>query len=160
MQLSLLFLSFLTVSSALPLQPRQEQSLAPQLLSTIDDLNTAVADLTTAVNNFDGSLLVLLPQALAVATAEAKLDHTILKATDITEKSASFTAEESTSIVSSLAGGIGPIQASLEALKAKVCMNHIISWSRTLIITVHCFQRNVHGSHCVDGPQDFEEAYR
>ncbi|KAJ4398274.1 hypothetical protein N0V91_010321 [Didymella pomorum] len=119
MQISVLFLSLLTVSSALPLQLRQEQSLAPQLLTTINELNVAVTDLTVAVNNFDGSLLGLLPQALAVVKTEAKLDLTILKATHITEKSANFTAEESTNIVNTLAGGIGPIQASLEALKAK-----------------------------------------
>lgn len=121
MLFSVLFLSLLTVSSALPLEPRQEQSLAPQLLTTINDLNTAVTDLTTAVNKFDGSLFGLIPQALAVTKTEAKLDFTILKATHITEKSAPFTVEESTNIVSTLAGGIGPIQTSLEALKAKVC---------------------------------------
>jgi hypothetical protein len=120
MHFSLLFLSLLTVISALPLEPRQEQSLAPQLLTTINDLNTAVPELTTAVNNFDGSLFGLLPQSLAVVKTEAKLDLTILKATHITETSASFTAEESTNIVNTLAGGIGPIQASLDALKAKV----------------------------------------
>ncbi|KAF1925077.1 uncharacterized protein M421DRAFT_264523 [Didymella exigua CBS 183.55] len=119
MKFSLLILSLLTVSSALPLEPRQEQSLAPQLLTTINDLNTAVTDLTTAVNKFDGSLFGLLPQALSVVKTEAKLDLTILKATGITERSASFTAEESTNIVNTLAGGIGPIQASLEALEAK-----------------------------------------
>ena len=126
MQFSSLFLSLLTVSSALPLAPRQEQSLAPKLLTTFNDLNTAVADLTTAVNYFDGSLFSLLPQALAVVKTEAKLDLTILKATRITDKSANFTAEESTDLVNTLAGGIGPIQASLEALKAKVCLPLIL----------------------------------
>lgn len=133
MQLSLLFLSLLTVSSALPLESRQEQSLAPQLLTTINDLNTAVTDLTRAVNNFDGSLLGLLPQALAVVKTEAKLDLTILKATHITNKSASFSAAESTNIVNSLAAGIGPIQASLEALKAKVRMTYTSPRSHKLI---------------------------
>lgn len=147
MQLSLLFLSLLTVSSALPHEPRQKQSLAPQLLTTINDLNTAVTDLTTAVNNFDGSLLGLLPQALAVVKTEAKLDLTILKATHITEKSVNFTAEESTNIVNSLASGIGPIQASLEALKAKVCMTHIFSWSHRLMTAVHHVQEDAHGPH-------------
>lgn len=163
MQLSLLFLSLLTASSALPLGPRQarqEQSFAPQLLTTINDLNTAVTDLTTAVNNFDGSLLGLLPQALAVVKTEAKLDLTILKATHITEKSTNFTAEESTGIVNSLAGGIGPIQASLEALKAKVCITHLIAWSHRLITTVRYFQKDTHSSHRAAGPQDIEEAHR
>ncbi|KAH6629290.1 hydrophobic surface binding protein A-domain-containing protein [Boeremia exigua] len=119
MQFSILFASLLAISSALPVEPRQEQSLAPQLLTTINDLNTAVTGLTTAVNKFDGSLFGLLPQALAVVKAEAKLDVTILKATYITGKSANFTAEESTNIVNTLAGGIGPIQTSLDALKGK-----------------------------------------
>lgn len=160
MQISVLFLSLLTVSSALPLQPRQEQSLAPQLLTTINDLNVAVTDLTAAVNNFDGSLLGLLPQALAVVKTEAKLDLTILKATHITEKSANFTAEESTTIVNLLAGGIGPIQASLEALKAKVCTTYIVSQSHRLMTTVYHFQADAHSSHCIAGPQDIEEAHR
>lgn len=127
MKLSLISLYLLTTSSALPIEPRQEQSLAPQLLTTINDLNTAVTDLTTAVTSFDGSLLGLLPQALAVLKTEARLDLTILKATHITEKSVNFTAPESTNIVNTLASGIGPIQASLEALKAKVCMTYLIS---------------------------------
>lgn len=160
MQLSPLFLSLLTVSSALPLGVRQEQSFAPQLLTTINDLNTAVTGLTTAVNNFDGSLLGLLPQALAVVKTETKLDLTILKATHITEKSTNFTAEESTEIVNSLAGGVGPIQASLEALKAKVCTIHIIAWSRRLTITVHYFQKDTHSSRCTAGPHNTEEAHR
>jgi hypothetical protein len=118
-----LFLFLLSVSYSLPVGPRQEQSLAPQLLTTINDLNTAVMGLTTAVNNFDGSLLGLLPQALAVVKAETKLDVTILKATHIAENSANFTAEESTNIVNTLAGEIGPIQASLDAVKTKVCIS-------------------------------------
>ena len=133
MHISLPFLSLLTVSSSLPLESRQEQSLAPQLLTAINDLNTAVTDLTTAVNNFDGSLLGLLPQALAVVKTEAKLDLTILKATHITDKSANFSVAGSTNIVNSLATGIGPIQASLEALKAKLCMTHMIPWNHKLI---------------------------
>ena len=115
------FLFLLSVSYSLPVGPRQEQSFAPRLLTTINDLTTTVTDLTTAVNNFDGSLLGLLPQALAVVKAETKLDVTILKATHIAEKSANFTAEESTNVVNTLAGEIGPIQASLDALKRKVC---------------------------------------
>lgn len=130
MQFSLFFLSLLTVSSSLSIEPRQGQSLAPQLLTTINDLNTAVTGLTTAVNNFDGSLIGLLPQALEVVKAETELDATILKATSITEKSANFTAAESTSIVTTLAGGIGPIQTSLDALKTKVCFDVSINQRR------------------------------
>jgi|SRR5690242_17520792 len=122
MHFTLIFSVLLTVASSLPFEPRQEQSLAPQLLSTINDLNTAVAGLTTAVNKFDGSLLGLLPQALGVAKAEVKLDFTILKATHTADKSAHFTAAESTNIVNALASGIGPIQASLDALKQKVTL--------------------------------------
>lgn len=120
-QFSLLFLSFLTFGSAFPVEPREEQSLAPQLLTTINDLNTAVTDVTTAVKRFDGSLLGLLPQALPVVKTEARVDFTIPKATRITEKGASLTAEESTNIVDLLASGIDPLQTTLEALKAKVC---------------------------------------
>ncbi|KAF2998646.1 hypothetical protein E8E13_007777 [Curvularia kusanoi] len=86
-------------TSAWPLDHRQEQSLAPELLSTISELNTAVTDLTTAVNTFDGSLLGLIPQSFAVVSAEAKLDIEILKATYIAKQSANFTTEESGSIV-------------------------------------------------------------
>lgn len=121
MHFPLLFASLLAISSALPLEPRQQQSLAPQLLNTINDLNTAVTGLTTAVNKFDGSLPGLLPQSLDIVKAEAELDVTIQKATQIAQKSTNFTAQESTDIVNKLAGGIGPIQASLDALKAKVC---------------------------------------
>lgn len=120
MHFTFIFASLLTIISALPVEPRQQQSLAPQLLTTINDLNTAVTGLTTAVNKFDGSLLGLLPQALGVVKAEVKLDVTILKATHIADKSTAFTAAESTNIVNTLAGGIGPIQASLDALKQKV----------------------------------------
>jgi hypothetical protein len=113
------------VNSTLPVQPHQDQSLVPQLLSTIDDLNTVVTDFTTAVNNLDGSLLGLLSQALAVVKTKEKLDLAIMNPTSITEKSTKFSAEESTNLVYSLAGGIGPIQASLEALTANVCLTHI-----------------------------------
>ncbi|KAJ4377351.1 hypothetical protein N0V83_000176 [Neocucurbitaria cava] len=96
------------------------QDLAPQLLSTIADLNTAVTSLTSAVNAFDGSLLGLLPQSIAVVAAETKVDVTILKATHIAASSANFTADESTQVVDTLATQIGPIQDSLNALKTKV----------------------------------------
>lgn len=121
MQLRFLLLSLLSVSNSLPIAPSQQSSsLAPQLLTTINNLNTAVTDLTTSVNNFDGSLLGIIPQALAIVSTELKVDVTIQKATGITNKSSNFTAEESTNIVNTLAGGIGPIQASLDALKVKV----------------------------------------
>lgn len=133
MHFPLLFLSLLTISSALPVEPRQEQSLAPQLLTTINDLNTAVTGLTTAVNKFDGSLFGLIPQALAVVKTEATLDLIILKATHLAKKSAHFTAEESSTIVTTLAGGIAPIQESLNALKAKVRL--IGRWSLGVCLT-------------------------
>ncbi|KAH7061908.1 hydrophobic surface binding protein A-domain-containing protein [Paraphoma chrysanthemicola] len=117
MQLLFVILSFLSISSALP-QPVVERD-APSLLATINDLNTAITKLTTAVNGFDGSLLGLLPQALAVVKAEATVDITILKATHIAESSANFTAAESQEIVGALATQIGPIEDSLNALKAK-----------------------------------------
>lgn len=116
-------MSLLTVGVSIPIAPRAgTENLAPRLLETIKDLNTAVIGLTTAVNNFDGSLLGLLPQALAVVAAEAKVDVTILKATHITSESTSFTAEQSLEVVLTLASQIDPINASLSALKAKVHM--------------------------------------
>jgi hypothetical protein len=127
MHLSIFFLSLLSISYSLPIELQVSRSLAPQLLTTINQLNNVVAGLTTAVNNFDGSLLTLLPQALAVVQAEIKVDVTILKATHIAEKSSNFTTEESANVVQTLAGGIGPIQSSLEALKAKV---YVVSHSR------------------------------
>jgi outer membrane murein-binding lipoprotein Lpp len=129
MQYSLLFLSFLSVSHSLPLvsrealhdlAPRLVPRDAPQLLSQIRDLNTAVTSLTSAVNAFDGSLLGLLPQSLAVVATEAKVDALTLKATYTAEQSSNFTAAESTEIVQTLATQIGPIQDSLNAIKAKV----------------------------------------
>lgn len=123
MHYSLLLLSLLPISYSIPVVPRAStQDLAPQLLSTINELNTAVTGLTTAVNNFEGSLLGLLPQALAVVGAETKVDVTVLKATHIASQSSNFTADESTQVVQTLASQITPIQASLDALKAKVCI--------------------------------------
>lgn len=121
MQFHLFLLPFLSLCSALPAIPQAgTQDLAPQLLTTVGELNTAVVGLTAAVNDFDGTFLGLLPQAFAVIAAETKVDFTILKATHITSQSSNFTAAESTQIVQSLASQIGPIQASLDALKAKV----------------------------------------
>ncbi|KAF2796492.1 hypothetical protein K505DRAFT_237551 [Melanomma pulvis-pyrius CBS 109.77] len=114
----MILLPLLPISFALPRVPRA-QDLAPQVLESINLLNTAVTELTTAVNNFDGSLFGVLPQSLAVIGAETKLDATILKGTAITSQSANFTAEESTQVVQTLATQIGPIQTSLDALKAK-----------------------------------------
>lgn len=119
MHFAILFLSLLSFCSAIPHHLATRD--ASQLLATISDLNAALADLTLAVNNFDGSLLGLLPQALKVVGAEIKVDITVLKATHIAEKGASFTSEESAEIVQALASQIGPIQDSLNALKAKVC---------------------------------------
>lgn len=121
MRLSSVIIPLLPLTLALPHTniPRASD-LAPQVLETITALNSSVAELTTAVNNFDGSLLGVLPQSLAVITAETKLDATTLKATAITSQSSNFTQAESQSIVSALAGLIQPIQTSLDALKAKV----------------------------------------
>ena len=103
--------------------------LAPQVLEQIADLGTATTELTTAVNNFDGSLLGLLPQSLAVITAETKLDATILKTTAIVKQSSNFTLDESNSIVGALGNLVAPIQGSLSALTAKVsCVTY--AWVR------------------------------
>jgi hypothetical protein len=125
MHYSILLLSLLPLSYSLPLQPRAEasQDLAPQLLSEFKELNTAVTSLSAAVNNFDGSLLGLLPQSLAVVAAETKVDAITLKATYTANESSNFTAAESTEIVQTLATQLGPIQDSLNAIKAKVILN-------------------------------------
>jgi hypothetical protein len=117
MHYSMLLLPLLPISFALPHVVRS----ASQVLDTIDELSTSVTDLTTAVDAFDGSLLGLIPQSLAIVKASTTLDVTILKATFLTSTSANFTSDESTAIVLKLAGQIGPIQASLAALTAKVC---------------------------------------
>lgn len=126
MHYSILLLSLLPLSYSHPLLSREApQDLAPQLLSQIKELNTAVTSLTAAVNNFDGSLLGLLPQALAVVATETKVDAITLKATYTANESSNFTAAESTEIVQTLATQIGPIQDSLNALKAKVCTDEM-----------------------------------
>ena len=123
MRYSTVLLSLLPACLALPqAYGTQPQSKAPQLLATIKELSGAVIDLTTAVNNFDGSFFEIIPQTIAVATAETKVDFMTLKATYITSQSANFTAEESGQVVQALAGQIDPIKASLDALKAKVCV--------------------------------------
>ncbi|KAF2655117.1 hypothetical protein K491DRAFT_436722 [Lophiostoma macrostomum CBS 122681] len=124
MRPSIALLSFLPLTLALPydtphLQKRASTDLANETLSEIAALSSAVTDLTDAVNAFDGSLLTVIPQSLAVITAETKLDATILKATWIVKQSANFTDAESSSIVSALANLITPIQGSLTALTDK-----------------------------------------
>lgn len=127
MRFSAVFLSLLSVSAALPVLPRQEASLAPQLLSTINDLNGAVVSLTNAVNGFDGNLLGLLPQLFEIVKTETTVDVTTVKATYITNQSSNFTAAESSEIVSTLATQIGPIQDSLTALKTKVLLSRCLN---------------------------------
>lgn len=121
MLFSTVLLSLLPAALALPSFVARQESKAPELLQSITELNGAVADLTTAVNNFDGGFFDVIPQSLAVVTAETKLDFTTLKATWITVASCNFTMAESSEVVQSLATQIGPITASLDALKAKVC---------------------------------------
>lgn len=132
MRASTFILAVLPLSFALP-QPRlvrRASDLAPQVLSEISALNSSVTELTTAVNNFDGSLLGVLPQSLAVIGAETKLDATILKTTAITKMSANFTDAESLSIVQALAGLITPISNSLTALSSKVRDSyHGVQWT-------------------------------
>lgn len=128
MRFSTLALTLLPLTFALPTKEshqvsdlkRRATDQSAQVLEQITALNSSVAQLTTAVNNFDGTLLGLLPQSLAVITAETKLDATILKTTAITKQSSSFTQSESQAILGALAGTITPIQDSLTALKNKV----------------------------------------
>ena len=123
MHYSLFLLPFIAISQAIPLAPRQDsQALAPQLLEQIRSLNTAVTQLTTAVNNYDGSLFGVLPQGIAVISAEKKVDSLVSKATETAQDSSKFTAPDSKEVVQTLATQIGPIKDSLSALKTKVCM--------------------------------------
>ncbi|KAJ4298964.1 hypothetical protein N0V90_004208 [Kalmusia sp. IMI 367209] len=94
-------------------------SLAPQILTQISTLNSSLTSLTTAVTAFDGTLLHLLPQSLAVISAETALDAATLKTTFIAKQSGNFTEAESNSVVGALAGLIAPIQTSLTALTTK-----------------------------------------
>lgn len=126
MRLSTLVLALVPLTFALP-GPNlvsRAPDLAPQILGKIAEINTAVGGLSTAVNNFDGSLVNILPQSLAVISAELKLDATTLTTTFITKQSSNFTAAESQNVVGALAGLIGPIQNSLTALSAKVCLRY------------------------------------
>jgi hypothetical protein len=118
-------LALLPLTLALPydtphLEKRASTDLANETLSEITELSSAVTELTDAVNDFDGSLLHVIPQSLAVITTETKLDATILKATWIVKQSMNFTDSESSSIVNALANLITPIQTSLTALTEKV----------------------------------------
>lgn len=106
-------------SSSSPNLPRAA-SLGAQVRSQIDVLNASVIELTSAVNNYDGSLLGLIPQSLAVVSATAKVDATTVKTAWLTQLSANFTAAESESVVTTLASLITPIQGSLSALESKV----------------------------------------
>lgn len=127
MRFATLTFSFLPLASALPkFAHRADSRLIPratdlgqQVRSQIDVLNSSVIELTDAVNAFDATLLGVIPQSLAVVTAEAKLDATVLKIADLAEESTAFTEDESTSIVTTLASLIGPIQNSLTALTNK-----------------------------------------
>lgn len=132
MHFSTLLLPILPLTLALPnsyqSRPiRRAADLATEVLSDISALNSSVAGLTAAVTAFDGSLLDVLPQSLAVIAAEAKLDGTILKTTATATASSNFTDAESTEVVSALAGLITPISDSLTELSAKVGAR-ILTW--------------------------------
>ncbi|KAJ8108369.1 hypothetical protein OPT61_g8222 [Boeremia exigua] len=99
MYFNIIFTSLLSLGSALPVEPREEQSLAPQLLVTFKDLRTTATGLTAAVNKFDGSILGSLPQALAIIDIANEIDGTLSNATQIAEQSVTFTAEESSAVI-------------------------------------------------------------
>jgi hypothetical protein len=123
MHYSLFLLPVIAISHAAPLAPRQySQNLAPQLIEQIRSLGAATKQLTTAVNNYDGSLFGVLPQGIAVISAEKKVDGLTLEATDTAQESSKFVASDSTEVVQTLATQIGPTQDSLNALKTKVCI--------------------------------------
>ena len=119
MHFALLLLS-LPLAFSLPYKAHTTTSFAPQVLEQITTLNTSLVSLTSAVNAFDGTLLHVLPQSLAVISAETSLDVATLKTTFIAKRSGNFSETESNSIVAGLAGLIVPIQTSLTALSTKV----------------------------------------
>lgn len=111
----------LPLALAAPLSSRTTAvSLAPKILDQISTLNSSLASLTSAVQAFDGTLLHVLPQSLAVITAETALDAATIKTTLTAKFSGNMTDAESTSVVQALAALITPIQASLTALTEKV----------------------------------------
>ena len=118
------FFTLIPLAVCLPSKLYTPPSLAPQVLEQITVLNASLTRLTTAVNAFDGTLLHVLPQSLAVIGAETSLDAATLKTTFITKGSGNFTETESNSVVGGLAGLILPIQASLTALSEKVSMGY------------------------------------
>ncbi len=121
MRYSTVLLSLLPACLAAPsLVPRGDQDRYSQLLSTIGEIGSATADLTEAVNAFDPSLFTVVQDSVKVAVAEGKVDLNTLVATYWAHDSCNFTATESKTIVDTLAGQIGPIQASLTALQNKV----------------------------------------
>ena len=154
-------LTLFPLALSLPNQPRAAPSLAPQILEQINVLNSSLATLTTAVNAFDGKFLNLIPQSLAVITAETTLDATTLKTTFITKLSGNFTVTESNLVVGGLAELIAPIQASLTALTTKVSRlqsGHV----RNLELmrgTVCGLQEGAAGADCIAGLEDFEGTY-
>ena len=79
-----------------------------------------MAELTTAVENFDGTLLGILPESLQLLASDGKVYVATKETTAVVESSSNFTMDESLSIVESLAGLITPINGSLNALVAKV----------------------------------------
>ncbi|KAF2119251.1 hydrophobic surface binding protein A-domain-containing protein [Lophiotrema nucula] len=127
MLLSTVLLTCLPLASALPkfehradtYLERRASDLGPQIRSQLDVLNASVIELTAAVNKFDGTLLGVLPQSLAVIGAETKLDATIVKLTILSKQTAPLTADESESVVTTLASLLTPIQTSLTAITDK-----------------------------------------
>ncbi|KAF9729720.1 hypothetical protein PMIN03_005667 [Paraphaeosphaeria minitans] len=67
-------LGILPLALALPRILRDAASLAPQVLEQIATLNSSLTTLTTVLNAFDGTLLHVIPQSLAVIAAETALD--------------------------------------------------------------------------------------
>lgn len=140
---------FASILSLLPLA--LAASLAPQVVEQIGVLNSSLAELTAAVNAFNGSLLNVIPQSLAVITAETSLDAATLKTTAITKLSSNFTEAESTSVVIGLAGLISPIQASLSALTGKVsamCCDGCCNCSSLNLDAVRNIQEGTRVSDC------------
>jgi hypothetical protein len=123
MRFAILALPLIAAVSALPAIPQvQVTNLAPKVLKEVAELGKELTELTNAVNKFDGSKLGFIPQLLGVAGKETKVSNTVKKTTYLTKKSSNFTAAESTQIVQALAGQVTPIQGTLSAIQAKVCV--------------------------------------
>ncbi|KAF2637563.1 hypothetical protein P280DRAFT_381882, partial [Massarina eburnea CBS 473.64] len=91
--------------------------LGLQVRSEIDVLNSSIIELISAVNAFDGTLLNVIPQSLAVVIASGKVDTMTVRTTWLTQTSTNSTEAESSSIVTTLASLITAIAGIYQLFK-------------------------------------------